>query len=156
MPECKCAEKKTSTEVKIKKLNKDAVIPKYAHKGDAGADLVSVEDWIVKSGSTVVVDTGIALEIPMHYEVQIRPRSGLAAKHGITVQNSPGTIDCGYRGRCMVILHNTSKEDFHVTKGMRIAQMVVCKLPEVSLVEVDELSDTERGEGGLGSTGTKS
>ncbi len=141
--------------VKIKKLHEEAVIPKYAHEGDAGADLVSVEEMYIPAGMTKMISTGIALELAPFWEAQIRPRSGLAAKNGLTVLNTPGTIDCQYRGEIKVLLHNTSDEEFVVEKGMRIAQMVITELPKVEFEEVDELSETERGEGGFGSTGTK-
>jgi dUTP pyrophosphatase len=141
--------------VKIKKLHKDAVIPRQAYPGDAGSDLVSVEDAIIRPGCTVLVSTGIAIELPPQTEAQVRPRSGLAIKNGITVINTPGTIDVLYRGEIKVGLHNTSNEDFKVERGMRIAQMVIQELPEIEMEEVDELSATERGTGGFGSSGLK-
>lgn len=137
----------------VKRLSEEAVVPKFAHAGDAGADLVSVEDVIIPAGERVLVSTGIAIELQPYMEAQIRPRSGLAIKNGITVLNTPGTIDCQYRGEVKVILYNTSPVEFHVEKGMRIAQMVITKLPETLFVEVDKLSETERGSGGFGSTG---
>jgi len=139
--------------VKIKKLTKNAIVPSFAHFGDAGADLRSTHNIVIPAGCTELVHTGIAIELEPFTEAQIRPRSGLAAKNGITVLNSPGTVDFGYTGEINVLLHNTSMEDFQVKKDMRLAQMVITELPKVEFVEVDELSDTERGDGGFGSTG---
>jgi len=139
--------------VKIKKLNKNATVPSFAHFGDAGADLYSVEYVKIPAGESRLIDTGIAIELEPFTEAQIRPRSGLALKNGITVLNSPGTIDVSYRGEIKVLLHNTSCEDFKIEQGMRIAQMVINELPKVEFMEVDELSETERGSGGFGSSG---
>ena len=139
---------------KIKKLNNDAIIPTFANKGDAGMDLYVTEDVVIKSHSFGVVSTGLAVEIPENYEIQIRSRSGLAAKSGIAVLNAPGTIDCGYRGEIKIILFNVSNNDFEVKKGMRMAQMVVSKLTEFEIEEVtDFTSATERGSNGFGSSG---
>ena len=139
---------------KIKKLNNDAIIPTFANKGDAGMDLYVTEDAVIKSHSFGVVSTGLAVEIPENYEIQIRSRSGLAAKSGIAVLNAPGTIDCGYRGEIKIILFNVSNNDFEVKKGMRMAQMVVSKLTEFEIEEVtDFTSTTERGSNGFGSSG---
>lgn len=137
----------------IKKLNNDAIIPKYAHKGDAGMDLFSVEDLTINAGESALIKTGIAIGLPQNTEAQIRPRSGLALKHQITLLNTPGTIDEGYRGEIKVIVINHGKKDFQVTKGMKIAQMVIKPIYTVEVKEVEELSDTSRGEGGFGSTG---
>ncbi len=142
-------------ELKIKKLNKDAIIPKIAHKGDAGMDLYSISEVGIPVGETRLIKTGIAIQLPHMTEAQVRPRSGLALKHSITVLNTPGTIDEGYRGEIGVILINHGKETFVVEKHMKIAQMVVKPIYEVNVLEVDELTDSERGEGGFGSTGTK-
>jgi len=140
-------------ELKIIKLDKDAIIPKYAHKGDAGMDVFSIEEKIVKSGESAMVKTGIAIELPKNTEAQIRPRSGLALKNMITLLNSPGTIDEGYRGEIGVIIINHGKKDFKITKFMKIAQMVIKPIMKVSIKEVNKLSDSERGKGGFGSTG---
>lgn len=139
--------------LKVKKINKDAIVPNFAHKGDAGMDLYSTEEVIIPSGKTSLIKTGIAIQLPNMTEAQVRPRSGLALKHSITVLNTPGTIDEGYRGEVGVILINHGDKDFIVTKSMKIAQMVVKPIYDIDIVEVKELSDTDRGEGGFGSTG---
>ena len=140
----------------VAKLRKDAIVPTYAHEGDAGFDLYSVDELILYPNQYQLVGTGIALDIPFGYEVQVRPRSGLALKHGITILNSPGTVDCSYRGEIMVMLINHSAEWFRITKGMRIAQGVLAKCTYASFVEVepDKLTSTTRGSDGFGSTGT--
>ena len=142
-----------SLELKIKKIHSDAVIPSYVHEGDAGFDLVSVEDYVLRPGERRAIGTGLQVEIPEGHEMQIRPRSGLAFKQGVTVLNSPGTIDVGYRGEIKVILVNHGDGNYEVKKGERIAQGVINELPKVTIVEVSELSETARGEGGFGSTG---
>ena len=139
--------------LKVKKLNEDAIIPNFAHKGDAGMDLYSIEKVIIPKNETRLIKTGISIELPHMIEAQVRPRSGLALKHSITVLNSPGTIDEGYRGEIGVILINHGKEDFVVEKHMKIAQMVIKPIYEIHIEEVKDLSDTERGNGGFGSTG---
>lgn len=139
--------------LKVKKLNKEAIIPNFAHKGDAGMDLYSIEKVIIPSGESRLIKTGISIQLPSMTEAQVRPRSGMALKHSITVLNTPGTIDEGYRGEIGVILINHSKEDFLVTKHMKIAQMVVKPIYDIDIVEVDNLNETDRGEGGFGSTG---
>ena len=139
--------------LKIKKLNEEATIPNFAHKGDAGMDLYSIEAVVIPSGESRLIKTGISIQLPKMTEAQVRPRSGLALKHSITVLNTPGTIDEGYRGEIGVILINHGKSDFTVTKHMKIAQMVVKPIYDISIVEVNELDDTDRGEGGFGSTG---
>ncbi|MBP3906031.1 MAG: dUTP diphosphatase [Peptostreptococcaceae bacterium] len=139
--------------LKVKKLNEDAIIPNFAHKGDAGMDLYSIEKVIIPKNETRLIKTGISIELPHMTEAQVRPRSGLALKHSITVLNSPGTIDEGYRGEIGVILINHGKEDFVVEKHMKIAQMVIKPIYEIHIEEVKDLSDTERGNGGFGSTG---
>jgi dUTP pyrophosphatase len=139
--------------IKIKRINESAIVPHYAHEGDAGLDLFSIEEKIINSGETVLIHTGIQIELPENTEAQVRPRSGLALKHSITVLNTPGTIDEGYRGEIGVILINHSKVNFKVEKGMKIAQMVIKPVLKVSVQEVSELSSTERADGGFGSTG---
>ena len=128
-------------------------LPKYARDGDAGMDICASEDVQIKAFSWTTIPTGIYLEIPEGYECQIRSRSGLAAKFGIFVLNSPGTIDSGYRGEVKIILKNEDHRPYEVKKGDRIAQMVFAPVTNAILTEVAELSDTDRGEGGLGSTG---
>jgi dUTP pyrophosphatase len=141
--------------LKVKLINEEAVLPFQANKGDAGFDLFSAEEKIIKSGEAELISTGIIIELPEGTEAQIRPRSGLALKHAITVLNSPGTIDEGYRGEIKVILINHGKGDFIVEKQMRIAQMVIAPVAKINLVQSEELSNSERGEGGFGSSGTK-
>ena len=139
--------------LKIKKLNTEAVIPAYQTKEAAGFDLHSIEDVVINPGERKLIGTGLAFEIEYGYEVQIRPRSGLAYKHGITVLNTPGTIDSDYRGEIKVLLINLGSELFEIKKGERIAQAVVAPVIQAEIIEVDELSDTQRGSGGFGSTG---
>ncbi len=140
-------------EIEIVKLNPAAIIPCYAHPGDAGLDLFSIEEASISPGETKLIKTGIAIALPANTEAQIRPRSGLALKHSVTVLNSPGTIDAGYRGEIGVILINHGKKVFQVIPGMRIAQMVIASiiLPKVTVVR--ELNRTSRGNKGFGSTG---
>lgn len=142
-----------TVQVCVKRLSPDAKIPKAAKVGDVAFDLYSVIDHEIKPGARYAVPTGIAVDIPLGYEGQVRPRSGLALKEGITVLNAPGTIDSGYRGEVKTIMINHSDSSFQITKGMRISQLAIRPVPEVSFIEVDELSDTDRGEGGFGSTG---
>jgi len=139
--------------VRIKKLSKDAVIPSYAHKGDSGMDIYSIEDKIINPREFELISTGIALSIPYGYEAQVRPKSGLAAKNGITILNTPGTIDCHYRGEIMVICINLGKSPYNVEKGKKIAQIVFNKVEEAEFEEALELDDTTRGSRGFGSTG---
>lgn len=140
--------------LKIKKIDEDAVLPNYAHEGDAGLDLYAVKELVLNPGERGLVHTGIQIELPKNTEAQIRPRSGLALKNGITTLNSPGTIDEGYRGEIGVILINHSNEIFKVEKGMKIAQMVVKPVFRVDVVEIAEFScDTERSANGFGSSG---
>ena len=145
------------TEILIKKLSKTASIPKYETDGSSGMDLAADVDSkiAVKPGETQIVPTGLAVSIPKDYEIQIRPRSGLAAKNQISVLNTPGTIDADYRGEIKVILINLGKKNFIVDRGLRIAQMVLCPVIKANVREVEKLDDTVRGSGGLGSTGTK-
>ena|SRR5690554_6655995 len=132
-------------------------LPKYATEASAGLDLRANIDEAIEIGSLekVIVPTGLFMEIPIGYEAQVRPRSGLAFKHGVTVLNSPGTIDADYRGEIKVILVNLSKEKFVIEDGERIAQMVIAAHEQAEWNEVDELNDTSRGAGGFGSTGKK-
>ncbi len=139
--------------LKIKKLTPDAMIPAYQTELAAGFDLHSIEDYVLKKGERKLIKTGLAFEIEPGFEVQIRPRSGLAFKHGITVLNTPGTIDADYRGEIMVLLINLGEEDFEIKKGERIAQAVIAPVIQAKFEEVDELSVTKRGKGGFGSTG---
>lgn len=143
-------------ELKIRKINEEAKLPEYAHEGDAGLDIFSVDDMIIMPGESKLIKTGIQIELPGGTEAQIRPRSGLALKNQITVLNTPGTIDEGYRGEIGIILINHGKQQFHVEKGMKIAQMVIKPVLKVTIKEVVELTDTTRGEGGFGSTGLSS
>ena len=141
-------------DIKVEKINPDAVIPSFKKQGDAGMDLVSVESGDIPPMSVKVFGTGLKFEIPEGYEIQVRPRSGLASRHGISVLNTPGTVDSGYRGEVKVILFNFSNETFVVEKGMRIAQMVVNELPDVNLFEVKNIdTNSDRSDGGFGSTG---
>ncbi|RMD45881.1 dUTP diphosphatase [Candidatus Pacearchaeota archaeon] len=139
--------------LKVKKLFEDAVVPSYAHDGDSGLDLFSYGDYVIGPGERKLISTGVAFEIQRGYEVQIRPRSGLAYKRGVTVLNSPGTIDSGYRGEIKVILINHGEEDFYVRRGDKIAQAVLAKVERAEIEVVSELEDSVRGEGGFGSTG---
>ena len=145
------------TKIQIKKLSSDVLTPKYETPGSSGMDISAYirKDIIINSGDRALVPTGFSLSIPKGYEVQIRPRSGLASKKGITVLNTPGTIDSDYRGEIRVVIINLSKDKFIVKNGERIAQIVVCPVEQVSMEEVKDLSETERGVGGFGSTGTK-
>lgn len=140
-------------ELKIIKLSDLAEIPRYAHINDAGLDLFSIDDTEIAAGDSKLIHTGISIELPPGTEAQIRPRSGLALKHQITVLNTPGTIDEGYRGEIGVILINHAKNTFKVTKGMKIAQMVIASVIRVEVTEVEKLSSTLRGDNGFGSTG---
>lgn len=141
--------------VKFVKISQDAHVPQKAHPDDAGFDLYASEDVTLKPHGYGFVPTGICIELPQNTEGQVRPRSGLAAKHGVTVLNSPGTIDAGYRGEVKVILINHGEEAFEITKGMRIAQLMVKPIFDSEFVEVEALDDTDRGTGGFGSSGVK-
>lgn len=141
--------------LKIVKLDHDAIVPKYAHEGDAGLDLFSNIDEVIKPHESKLIQTGIAIELPPLTEAQIRPRSGLALKNQITVLNSPGTIDSGYRGEIGVILINHSDSDFFIKKGMKIAQMVITDYISADVKEVSDIDKTTRGTGGFGSTGNR-
>ena len=160
--------------VQIVKMYDDVVIPQYAKPGDAGMDIrayfskefldnidpvfrpspYETETGIyIHSGERKIIPTGIKVAIPLGYEIQVRPRSGLALKKGLTVLNAPGTIDAGYRGEVGVILYNTTKNSVGIEHGERIAQLVLNQVPQIEWEEVDVLSETSRGEGGFGSTG---
>ncbi len=140
-------------QLKVKLIDEEAKLPYQANEGDAGLDLFSIEEKVIKAGDVELIRTGIQLELPKGTEAQIRPRSGLALKHSITVLNSPGTIDEGYRGEVKVILINHGKKDFKVEKHMRIAQMVIASVLQVSLEQTEVITDSKRGAGGFGSSG---
>ncbi len=141
-------------QIRIKRLRPDAALPEYAHGAaeDAGMDLRAVERTVLAPNVPLGVPTRLSIELPSGYEAQVRPRSGLALKHAITVPNSPGTIDPGYRGEIKVILLNLGKADYTIEKGDRIAQMVIARYEAIELAE-GELSETGRGAGGFGSSG---
>ena len=139
--------------LQIAKIHEDAVLPHYVHPGDAGMDLYSIEELSIMPGETALVRTGLKIAVPKDYEAQIRPKSGLALKHAISLANTPGTIDSGYRGELCVILINHGREPFQVRKQSKIAQMVICPVIRAELLEVRQLDETTRGEGGFGSTG---
>ena len=128
-------------------------LPAYATSGAAGMDVLSAESLTLKPGQRHAVATGLAMAIPQGYEIQVRPRSGLALKHGISVPNTPGTIDSDYRGELKIILINHGADDFPIARGDRVAQLVLAPVTQAKWTEVDELDATERGEGGFGSTG---
>jgi dUTP pyrophosphatase len=142
--------------VSIKLLSPAAVAPAYATEGAAGMDLSAAlpEPMVLAPGAFALVPCGFAIALPYGFEAQVRPRSGLAARHGVTVLNAPGTIDCDYRGEVKVILINHGSEPFVVSGGMRIAQMVIASVEQVSLVETETLPTTARADGGFGHTGT--
>ncbi len=145
------------TKILIKRLTKKVDLPKYETSGSSGMDLsANVESTIyLEPGKIAIIPTGLALSVPKEFEIQIRPRSGLAAKQKISVLNTPGTIDSDYRGEIKVILINHGKETFKIDKGLRIAQMVLCPVVHAQIEEVDDLNKTKRGSGGFGSTGIK-
>ena len=145
------------TEVLIKRLSKNIELPKYETNGSSGMDLsANIEMQIkIEPGKTSIIPTGISVSIPKNFEIQIRSRSGLAAKSHISVLNSPGTIDADYRGEIKVILINLGNKTFVIERGARIAQMVLCPIVKAKFKEVDNLDDTDRGGGGFGSTGLK-
>ena len=145
------------TEILIKRLSKNVTLPKYETEGSSGLDLAANIDNLIKiqPGKSETIPTGLAVAIPKNFEIQIRPRSGLAAKSQISVLNTPGTIDADYRGEIKVILINLSDKVFVVEKGLRIAQMVLSPVVKATLKEVTELENTKRGSGGFGSTGIK-
>lgn len=139
--------------LKFKKLNEEAIIPEYKSAGAAGMDICSIEDLCLESGEFRIVKTGLACAIDSGYEVQVRPRSGMACKRGVTVINTPGTIDEDYRGEIGIGLINLSKEPVNIVKGERVAQLVVNKIEHPDIEVVSELDETERGEKGFGSSG---
>ena len=139
--------------VKFRRIDPSAALPSYAHPGDAGMDIRSIEELVIEPGARSLVRTGLVMVLPPDYEAQVRPRSGLALKNGVTVLNTPGTIDAGYRGEVGVILANFGSEPFKVEKGSKIAQIVVAPCTRAEIEETVELDATERGEGGFGSTG---
>jgi dUTP pyrophosphatase len=144
-------------EIYMKKLahGSDLPLPTYATAQSAGMDLMAAvtEDVVIKKGERKLIPTGVAIALPEGYEAQIRPRSGLAFKHGITVLNTPGTIDADYRGEIGIILINLGAEDFVVTRGMRVAQVIIGSYTQAKFTAVEDLSVTKRGDGGFGSTG---
>ncbi|GHV06800.1 deoxyuridine 5'-triphosphate nucleotidohydrolase [Clostridia bacterium] len=139
--------------LKVRLLQPDIAPPAYAHAGDAGLDLRAAAELILPPGERALVPTGIAVELPPGHEAQIRPRSGLAINHGVTMLNAPGTIDEGYRGEISVILINLGEQNFTVERGMRIAQMVVAPVTRVEIEIADALEASERGARGFGSSG---
>ena len=139
--------------VLFRKIDADAKLPAYAHPGDAGMDVCSVEEAVIGPGERRLVKTGLVMMLPPDAEAQVRPRSGLALKHGVTVLNTPGTIDAGYRGEVGVILANFGSEPYKVEKGARIAQIVVAPVVRAEIAETTETDETARGAGGFGSTG---
>ena len=139
--------------VKFQRINPIAELPTYAHPGDAGMDIRSIEELTIEPGARALVHTGLVMVLPPGYEAQVRPRSGLALKNGVTVLNTPGTIDEGYRGEIGVILANFGSEPFKVEKGAKIAQMVIAPCTRAEIAETDEVDDTVRGTGGFGSSG---
>lgn len=140
----------------VKKLRPEAVLPRFAHPDDSGMDVCACEERVLAPGERAKIPLGLAFQPPPGTEIQLRPRSGLAIKHGISMVNTPATIDEGYRGEVCAILINHGSEPFRVEVGMRVAQIVVCPVLRPEVVETDELSDTSRGAGGFGSTGTGS
>lgn len=144
----------TKVTVKFRMLEGcEDLIPRKAHHDDAAFDLRARENVELVVGRSMIVPTGLFIELPVGFEAQVRPRSGLAIKHDLTLTNSPGTIDAGYRGEVGIIMYNHGSETFSIKRGERIAQMVICELPEVEMIAADELSETKRGGGGFGSTG---
>lgn len=142
-------------EVQIKRLENGGglAVPSYESAGAAGMDICAAQDTVIAAGKRAMIATGFAFAIPVGYEIQVRPRSGLAAKKGITVLNTPGTVDSDYRGEVKVILANLGDEEFAVTRGDRIAQIVVAPVIQAAITEVAQLDETARGTGGFGSTG---
>ena len=145
------------TKLLIKRFSKNVIIPKYETSGSSGMDIAAYikENIEINPNEKAIVPTGFSLSIPKGFEIQIRPRSGFAAKNDISVLNTPGTIDADYRGEIKVILINLGKKKFIVENGLRVAQMIMCPVVQAKIEEVEELSSTDRGSGGFGSTGTK-
>ena len=140
-------------QITVQKLDADVKMPGYAHDGDAGLDLYSTINHTLNPGERVLIPTGLKMAIPHGYEGQVRPKSGLALKHGLTVLNTPGTVDAPYRGEVGVILINLGKEPFRIERGMRIAQIIIARHARAVWREVSTLDETARGAGGFGSTG---
>jgi dUTP pyrophosphatase len=140
-------------QIKVKKLHQDAIIPKYAHEGDAGMDIYAIEDSVIYPKEIKLISTGLSFEVPKGFEIQVRPKSGLAINHGLTITNSPGTLDSGYRGELKVILQNESKEHYQIKKGEKIAQIVLARYEQAEIQETLDLEKSSRGDGGFGSTG---
>jgi dUTP pyrophosphatase len=141
-----------TVEIKFQKLHPDAQIPSYAHIGDAGADIYAIAEVTLYPQNRAAIPTGLAVDIPLGYELQVRPKSGLALKHGITVLNAPGTVDAGYRGEIQVILINFGADSYTFSKGQKIAQLVLKPVIQAQYIE-GELGTSDRGVGGFGSTG---
>jgi dUTP pyrophosphatase len=146
--------------IKIKRISEEynnVPLPEYATKGSAGMDVRAAikEPLIIKTGEFLIVPTNLSVEIPLGYEIQVRPRSGLAAKHGIGILNSPGTVDSDYRGEIKIILVNFGKEDFTILNGDRIAQLIISRVFRADLSEENSLNESKRGTGGFGHTGEK-
>ena len=139
--------------LKFKKAHPEAIIPKFARGGDAGLDIHALEDNLLHPADHMLIKTGLKMQLPPGHEAQVRPRSGLALKNKITLLNSPGTIDSGYRGELGVIMINHGNETFKINKGDRIAQLVIAEHESPEIQEVNDLEDSERGEGGFGHTG---
>ncbi len=142
--------------IDIQKIHPSAIIPEYATPGDSGADLYAIERTVIEPGDVAGVRTGIKLRVPEGYEAQVRPKSGLALKHKLTVMNTPGTIDSGFRGEILVIIINHGRTAYTIDAGTKIAQLVLCAVERAEFQEVDDISaqETARGAGGFGSTGT--
>nr|VFK33523.1 MAG: deoxyuridine 5'-triphosphate nucleotidohydrolase [Candidatus Kentron sp. MB]VFK76253.1 MAG: deoxyuridine 5'-triphosphate nucleotidohydrolase [Candidatus Kentron sp. MB] len=141
--------------LKVKKLSENAILPSYAHPGDAGMDLFSCHHAIIEPGKVALIGTGLSIQLPPDTEAQIRPKSGLALTNNITVLNTPGTIDAGYRGEVCVLLINHGPIPFTIETGMKIAQMVIKPIIRVEVSEVETLSGSQRQKGGFGSTGAR-
>jgi dUTP pyrophosphatase len=139
--------------LRIKKLDENAIIPQFKTLGSAGMDVCCIEDVLLQPSQFKIVKTGLAMQVEQGYEIQVRPRSGLACKHGITVINTPGTVDSDYTGEVCVGLINLSSQDYCISAGDRIAQLVINKIEQPIIELVDELQQTQRGAGGFGSTG---
>ncbi len=143
-----------AVDVSVCRIDPEAPLPEYAHPGDAGADLVTVEDVLLEPGARATVRTGIAIALPVDHAAFVHPRSGLAARYGLTIVNAPGTVDAGYRGEIRVTLHNTDRDaPVKLARGDRIAQMVIQQVARARFREVDSLPESPRGTGGFGSTG---
>ena len=144
-------------EVAVMRLpnGQDLPLPAYETAGAAGMDLRAAEPMVLKPGARCLLPTGIAIALPQGFEAQVRPRSGLAVKHGVTVLNAPGTIDCDYRGEVKVPLINLGQEDFQILRGDRIAQMVIAPVTRIAWAEASSLAETARGAGGFGSSGSR-